>query len=98
MLLKKLLFPTSRLIPDTQESPHCANASEKPQTNNCGGLKYHNETQRTSQKAARETKHSYNPTKANGYVAKNGNDIDDVLLCRNKTATSETRDLYRNLE
>jgi len=43
-------------------------------------MTHHSETQRTSEKAVRKTKHSYNPTKANGYVAKSGTKTDDVLL------------------
>lgn len=43
-------------------------------------MTHHGETQRTSEKAVRKTKHSYNPTNANGYVAKSGNKTDDVLF------------------
>jgi len=49
-------------------------------TNTANGMTHHGETQRTSEKAVRKTKHSYNPTKANGYVAKSGTKTDDVLL------------------
>jgi hypothetical protein len=43
-------------------------------------MTHHGETQRTSEKAVRKTKHSYNPTNANGYVVKSGTKTDDVLL------------------
>jgi len=79
-LFKKLLFPTNRLIPKLQEAAYCAWDSQKPQTNTANGMTHHGETQRTSEKAVRKTKHSYNPTHANGYVAKSGTKTDDVLL------------------
>jgi hypothetical protein len=56
MLFKKLLFATNRLIPKLQEAAYCASASQKPQTNTANGMTHHGETQRTSEKAAKENK------------------------------------------